>query len=73
VETLLWVVGIFFGVWFVAFVVDLIHDGWTNPQVTESDIERIKKDAVEEYKIAALLEELPRRGKAAKDDQSPTD
>jgi len=55
-ETLFKAVGIFFGVWFVAFVVDLIHDGWTGP--TKDDIKRIKKEGVQEYKDAVRLEEL---------------
>ena len=72
-NTLLWAVGIFFGVWAFAFVVDLIVDGWKTVQYTPADLERIRTEAVEEYKLDAQIEKLKGRGKAAKDDQSPTD
>ena len=62
----------FVGLFAILFVVDLIADGWKNVHHTPADLERIKAEAIKEYKDAALIAELRMRGKAAKDDQTPT-
>ena len=71
-ETLLKVVGMFVGLFAFLFIVDLIVDGWKLVHYTPADLERIETEAVQDYKDAAQIEELRRRGKAAKDDQTPT-
>lgn len=71
-ETLLKAVGMFVGLFAILFVVDLIVDGWKTVQYKPADLERIKTEAVKDYKDAALIDELRMRGKAAKDDQTPT-
>jgi hypothetical protein len=71
-ETLLKAVVMFVGLFAFLFIVDLIVDGWKLVNYTPADLERIKTEAVQDYKDAAQIEELRSRGKAAKDDQTPT-